>query len=118
MAGEYRAAGGTSDFGHTTPRWGLFEISAIVFKGRLKFAFTFNRTMRHQDMIQKWVAECRVTLTEMIRELMHLEPVPTLSDFPLLSLTEQQFCSMMERLNGMGISPFEVEEAYPCSNMQ
>jgi amino acid adenylation domain-containing protein len=118
MAGEYRAAGGTSDFGHTTPRWGLFEISAIVFKGRLKFAFTFNRTMRHQDLIQKWVAECRVTLTEMIRELMHLEPVPTLSDFPLLSLTEQQFCSMMERLNGMGISPFEVEEAYPCSNMQ
>jgi amino acid adenylation domain-containing protein len=118
MAGEYRAAGGTSDFGHTTPRWGLFEISAIVFKGRLKFAFTFNRTMKHQDLIQKWVAECRVTLTEMIRELMHLEPVPTLSDFPLLSLTEQQFCSMMERLNGMGISPFEVEDAYPCSNMQ
>jgi amino acid adenylation domain-containing protein len=118
MAGEYRAAGGTSDFGHTTPRWGLFEISAIVFKGRLKFAFTFNRTMKHQDLIHKWVAECRVTLTEMIRELMHLEPVPTLSDFPLLSLTEQQFCSMMERLNGMGILPFEVEEAYPCSNMQ
>jgi amino acid adenylation domain-containing protein len=118
MAGEYRAAGGTSDFGHTTPRWGLFEISAIVFKGRLKFAFTFNRTMKHQDLIQKWVAECRVTLTEMIRELMHLEPVPTLSDFPLLSLTEQQFCSMMARLKDMGISPFEVEEAYPCSNMQ
>lgn len=118
MAGEYRAAGGTSDFGHTTPRWGLFEISAVVFKGRLKFAFTFNRNMRHQDLIQRWVTECRITLTDMVRNLMLLEPIPTLSDFPLLSLTEERFQSMLNSLKGMGIMASDVEEAYPCSSMQ
>jgi amino acid adenylation domain-containing protein/non-ribosomal peptide synthase protein (TIGR01720 family) len=118
MAGEYRAAGGTSDFGHITPRWGLFEISAIVFKGRLKFAFTFNRHMRHQDLIHQWVDACRETLTSMIQGLVAREPSPTLSDFPLLSLTEDRFQSMLDSLKSMGIKPSEIEDAYPCSNMQ
>jgi hypothetical protein len=100
MAGEYRAAGGTSDFGHITPRWGLFEISAIVFKGRLKFAFTFNRHMRHQELIHKWVSECQKTLCSMIEGLVAREPAPTLSDFPLLSLTEDGFQSMLSCLQG------------------
>jgi amino acid adenylation domain-containing protein len=118
MAGEYRAAGGTSDFGHVTPRWGLFEISAIVFKGRLKFAFTFNRHMRHQGLIHQWVSECRDTLGTMIRGLVARTPMPTLSDFPLLLLTEDRFQSMLVKLKSMGITPPEIEDAYPCSNMQ
>jgi amino acid adenylation domain-containing protein len=118
MAGEYRAAGGTSDFGHITPRWGLFEISAIVFKGRLKFAFTFNRHMRHQELIHRWVSECRDTLDSMIKGLMARDPTPTLSDFPLLSLTEDRFEAMLTSLKSMGIMPAEIEDAYPCSNMQ
>lgn len=52
MAGETGKAGGTSDFGHETCRWGLFEISAFVFKGHLKVAFTFNNHMQHQDLVQ------------------------------------------------------------------
>lgn len=118
MAGEYRAAGGTSDFGHITPRWGLFEISAIVFKGHLKFAFTFNRHMQHQDLIQQWVAECRTTLTTMVHGLMAREPLPTLSDFPMLSLTEERFQAMLLSIQKMGISSTDIEDAYPCSNMQ
>lgn len=118
MAGEYRAAGGTSDFGHITPRWGLFEISAIVFKGRLKFAFTFNRHMRHQELIHRWVSECHDTLRDIIQALVAREPTPTLSDFPLLCLTGDRFQSMLSSLRSMGILSSEIEDAYPCSNMQ
>lgn len=118
MAGEYRAAGGTSDFGHITPRWGLFEISAIVFKGHLKFAFTFNRHMRNQNLISAWVSECRTTLENMIKGLLAREPMPTLSDFPLLSLAEKRFDSMLMSLAKIGVSPSDIEDAYPCSNMQ
>ncbi|KAH8712255.1 hypothetical protein GQ44DRAFT_829973 [Phaeosphaeriaceae sp. PMI808] len=118
MAGEYRAAGGISDFGHITPRWGLFEISAIVFKGRLKFAFTFNRHMRHQDLIQRWVSECHHTLSDMIQGLVTREPTPTLSDFPLISLNEDRFQSMLHSLKSMNITPSDIEDVYPCSNMQ
>jgi non-ribosomal peptide synthase protein (TIGR01720 family) len=118
MAGETREAGGTADVGREAPRFALFEISAIVFKGRLKFAFTFNKNMLHQDRIQQWVSQCRQCITAMIEELPTLAPTPTLSDFPLLSLTEERFQSMLQRLSKLGISPSEVESAYPCSSMQ
>ena len=118
MAGETREAGGTADVGHDAPRFGLFEISAIVFKGKLKFAFTFNRHMRHQERIKQWVSACHQTLTQMIKDLEVLVPTPTLSDFPLLSLTEKRFQSMLHRLSTLGIAATEIEDAYPCSNMQ
>lgn len=118
MAGETGKAGGTSDFGHQTCRWGLFEISAFVFKGHLKVAFTFNRNMQHQSLIQRWISECQTTISDMIRGLDALDPKPTLSDFPLLSLTEASFYSILNRLSGMGIHDTDVEDIYPCSSMQ
>ncbi|KAF2020287.1 acetyl-CoA synthetase-like protein [Aaosphaeria arxii CBS 175.79] len=118
MAGETREAGGTADVGHDAPRFGLFEISAIVFKGRLKFAFTFNRHMKHQESIQRWISECSQIFPQMINSLMELSPTPTLSDFPLLSLTDDRFQSMINRLANIGIPAAEIENAYPCSSMQ
>jgi hypothetical protein len=118
MAGETGKAGGTSDFGHETCRWGLFEVSAFVFKGHLKVAFTFNRHMQHQSLIQQWISECQLTISRMIKGLAALEPKPTLSDFPLLMLTEKSFYSMLTRFSAMGIRDTDVEDVYPCSSMQ
>lgn len=118
MAGETREAGGTADVGFEAPRFALFELSAIIFKGRLKFAFTFNRHMKHQERIQSWVLETQRTLEDMIRSLPTLGPTPTLSDFPLLSLTEDRFQSMLDRLSKLGILASDIEDAYPCSSMQ
>ncbi|KAJ4374877.1 hypothetical protein N0V83_001955 [Neocucurbitaria cava] len=118
MAGETGKAGGTSDFGHDTCRWGLFEISAFVFKGHLKVAFTFNRHMQHQDLIQQWISECQNTISKTIRELSLLDPKPTPSDFTLLSVTDESFYSMLDRLAGMGIKDSDVEDVYPCSSLQ
>ena len=118
MAGETGKAGGTSDFGHETCRWGLFEISAFVFKGHLKVAFTFNRHMQHQALVQQWISDCQTTISRMIQGLAVLEPKPTLSDFPLLTLTEESFYSMLARFSAMGIRETDVEDVYPCSSMQ
>ncbi|CAJ2506120.1 Uu.00g002500.m01.CDS01 [Anthostomella pinea] len=118
MAGETREAGGTADVGHDAPRISLFEVSAIVFKGCIKLAFTFNKNMQHQDKIQRWISECRQSITELIQTLPNLTPHPTLSDFPLLSLTEDRFQSMLQRLSHLGISPSVIEDSYPCSSMQ
>ncbi|KAF2873546.1 nonribosomal peptide synthase [Massariosphaeria phaeospora] len=118
MAGETREAGGTADVGFDAPRFGLFEVSAIVFKGRLKFAFTFNRHMHHQERIKNWVSECQHTFVQMIERLAVSPPTPTLSDYPLLCLTEERFQSMLQRLAKIGIPATAIEDAYPCSNMQ
>ncbi len=118
MAGETREAGATADFGRETPRFGLFEISAIIFQGRLRFAFTYNRNMLHQDKISQWIGKCETTLTEMTQKLSTMCPQLTLSDTPLLSLTEERFQSMLDRLSKLDISAASIEDIYPCSSMQ
>ncbi|KAI8938152.1 hypothetical protein NX059_005818 [Plenodomus lindquistii] len=118
MAGETGKSGGTSDFGHDTCRWGLLEISAFVFKNRLKVAFTYNRHMQHQELVQQWIEACQHTITQMVQALTVLEPKPTLSDFPLLSLPEEHFCRMIDQLSHMGIDQSNLEDVYPCSSMQ
>ncbi|ORY11754.1 nonribosomal peptide synthase [Clohesyomyces aquaticus] len=118
LAGETRAAGGTADVGDNAPRFALFEISAVVFKGSLRLAFTFNRQMLHQARIRQWVSDTRQVLLEMLQRLSSMPPEPTLSDFPLLTLTDIRFDLMLDRLGKIGISKTEVEAAYPSSSMQ
>ena len=120
MAGEARGAGGTADVGIGTPRFGLFEISAVVVNGRLRFSFTFNRHMKQQSGIQQWITRCKQTLRMMAESLTHVAPEATLSDFPLLSLTYDELKTITkERLPQLGISSIDdVEDVYPCSPIQ
>ena len=120
MAGEAHVGGGTADFGYNTPRFGLFEISAVIAQGKLRFSFTFNRYMRHQDRIREWISHCRQTVSDAANQLTNMKPQATLSDFPLLSLDYGSLKTMeTERLSQIGVSSIaEIEDAYPCSPMQ
>jgi len=120
IAGETRGAGGTADVGKDTPRFGLFEISAVIVQGKLRFAFTFNRQMHHQGKIAQWITTCQHMLGIMMTALAHTAPIQTLGDFPLLSMTYQDLDKLiMERLPKSGISNIgDVQEIYPCSSMQ
>lgn len=120
MAGEARGAGGKSDVGFDTPRFGLFEISAVVARGKLRYSFTFNRLMKHQPKITAWISTCQETLTSMPHNLAQMAWQPTLSDYPLLSLTYDRLTELLEsRLPSLGISDIgDVEEMYRCSQIQ
>ncbi|KAH8425870.1 nonribosomal peptide synthase Pes1 [Aspergillus melleus] len=120
MAGETGRGGGAADFGEETPRFALFETSALAVHGRLRFSFSFNRYMKHQDLIRNWVASCHDTLKYLGDKLQSLEPRPTLSSFPLLSLNYEELDTILSRkLPSVGIhSPDLVEDIYPCSRMQ
>lgn len=120
MAGEARGAGTTADVGHDTPRFGLFEISAVVVQGKLRFSFTFNRNMKHQDKISTWISACQDTMSAMAEALLNMEAQATPGDFPLLSLTNDSFNAIInDTLPTLGISRIDaVEDIYPCSSMQ
>lgn len=120
MAGEAHVGGEASDFAHATPRFGLFEISAVIVQGKLRFSFTFNRYMNHQQKIRRWISQCHQTISDASRQLLKISPQPTLSDFPLLSLTYDTLQTMQtEKLPQIGVHSMDaVEDAYPCSPMQ
>ncbi|KAL8760972.1 MAG: hypothetical protein Q9184_002869 [Pyrenodesmia sp. 2 TL-2023] len=120
MAGEFRGAGGIADVGFDTPRFGLFEISAVVAQGQLRFSFTFNKHMKHRDRINQWIDTCQDTLTTMPKVLTELAFQPTLSDYPLLSLSYESLEKLIkDRLPSLGISDIgNVEDIYCCSQIQ
>ena len=120
LAGEARAAGGRADVGHDTPRFGLFEISAVIAAGKLRFSFTFNKKMGHQEEIRSWISACRETLLTMPPEVAQMGYQPTLNDFPLLSLTYDDLEQLTtHRLPRVGINDIsDVEDIYRCSQIQ
>ncbi|KAJ5091869.1 hypothetical protein NUU61_006739 [Penicillium alfredii] len=120
MAGEAGQGSGAADFGRETPRFGLFEISAMVVASKLRFTFSFNKFMQHQSRIHGWVADCRQQLISLSEQLPSLQPRLTLSSFPLLSLNYENLEKMFsDKLPRLGInSPSLVEDIYPCSRMQ
>ena len=119
MAGEARGAGGIADVGYKTPRFGLFEISAVVAQDQLRFSFTFNRHMNHQKEIHSWIRRSEETLYLLANELAQMKPERTLSDFPHLALTHDRFQMMTDKLSYIGVPGLDaVEDIYPCSQMQ
>ncbi|KAL4741425.1 hypothetical protein BDV11DRAFT_168207 [Aspergillus similis] len=120
MAGETGQGGGASDFGEETPRFGLFEISALAVNGKLRFIFSFSKYMRHQERIRAWIANCGDVLRFLGKRLQTLAKRPTLSDYPMLSFTYPALESMLAKtLPRLGVDSTElIEDIYPCSRMQ
>ena len=119
MAGEARGAGDIADVGSKTPRFGLFEISAVVVQDRLRFSFTFNRQMSHQKEIRSWLRLSEENLSILATDLSDMKPERTLSDFPQLELTPERFKMMSEKLRQIGVPSLDaVEDIYPSPQMQ
>ncbi|KAI4198548.1 MAG: hypothetical protein LQ350_005207 [Teloschistes chrysophthalmus] len=113
MAGEARGAGGKADVGFDTPRFGLFEISAVVAKGKLRYSFTFNRHMLHQGRIVAWIDSCEEILSKMPQQLAQMTYRPTLTDFPLVDMTYPNLQQLLHKLD-----TGNVEDIYKCSQIQ
>ena len=48
--------------GPNTSGFAQFSINSIVRRGRLEFSFTFNKNVRHQERIERWIDACSNTL--------------------------------------------------------
>ncbi|KAF4968548.1 hypothetical protein FZEAL_10377 [Fusarium zealandicum] len=120
IAGEVKGATDGADIGPLTTCISLFEVSAVILKGSLRFSFVFNQNMNHQHEIRRWIASCEQSLGVLIESLSAMAPEPTLSDFPLLSLTYDRLRLLTEeKLPEAGVVSMDlVQDAYPCSPMQ
>lgn len=111
----------TTDVGIETSRMALFEISASVTGGCIQLVFMYNRWMKNQKGIRRWIAECQRTIEEIASNLAKIDtPQPTIADFPLLSLESySRLNRVLKALPSVGISSYgQVEDIYPCSSIQ
>ena len=120
MVGETREGGGAADYGRQTPRFALFEISAAVIEGQLRFTFSYGRSILHQDKVQTWLENCQMLLEALPHQLLAAPPTKTVSDFPMLKMNHDQLEHIESGiLPRYGITSLHaVEDMYPCTRMQ
>lgn len=121
---EPRVGGGgfeTADMGPDTPRMGLIDVSASVHEGHTSsLNFAYSKKIRHASRILDWVRKCEETLLELSEVLPSQSRELTLSDVPLLALTQADLWQLTHtRLPGIGVQSLDhVEDIYPCSSIQ
>ena len=93
-----------------------FEVSAIVHQGQIRFDFVFNRHLKSQERVLKWITRCRESLQEAAERLVQKEQRYTLSDFPLLSPHFKGLNSIIAEV--LPQLPSRNTDIYPCSAMQ
>ncbi|KFA54459.1 hypothetical protein S40293_07999 [Stachybotrys chartarum IBT 40293] len=108
-----------SDIGKTVPRLSLIEISAAIRGGNLKFSFSFNRHMKLQNSIRKWMTLCRDSIHRIVEKLSQASNEPTMADFPLLPLAFDGISQLKQKLPQLGVASLnDLEAVYPCSPVQ
>ncbi|KAK3360589.1 non-ribosomal peptide synthetase [Lasiosphaeria hispida] len=122
MAGEAHTGSPTADFGHAAQRFALFEISAVIVNGALRFGFAWNRRMRHHERIGQWLTSCQQTLADAASTLPVLEHKFTIGDLPLLPRISPEDLHAFEKdklpvLAGHS-GWHNVEDIYPTSPIQ
>jgi amino acid adenylation domain-containing protein/non-ribosomal peptide synthase protein (TIGR01720 family) len=122
MAGEAHPGSPTADFGHAATRFSLFEISAVIVHGALRFGFAWNGGMQHQERIREWVVACRDVLTEAAVTLPKLGAKITGSDLELLPDITPADLDTFERTQLSALSRERgwdaIEDIYPASPIQ
>jgi amino acid adenylation domain-containing protein/non-ribosomal peptide synthase protein (TIGR01720 family) len=122
MAGEAHPGSPTADFGSAARRFALFEISAVIVRGALRFSFAWNRGMEHQTEIREWISACSNLLEEAAATLPRLGRKITASDFVLLPDLTPTDLDAFERsklpalTDGRGWEA--IEDMYPNSPIQ
>lgn len=108
------------DFGADVTRMALIEISVVVIHGIAQCSVKYNRGMKHQEAITRWVQAWQECLSTIAPQLATMGREHTLSDFPLLSMTYQNLEKLKkEVLPDIGLTTLsDIEDIYPCSPMQ
>ena len=108
------------DIGRDVPRFALFEISASVTHGNIKIDFSYNKNMKRQAKIRRWVnIECKRMLEDAAKRLVQLKSEQTLCSFPLLPLAYNGIAQLVEKLPLLGVRSLEeIEDVYPTSPIQ
>lgn len=105
--------------GSEIQRFMLIEITAEVVDGRMQFQFLYNKHVRHQKEISKWISRLLETIKHVISLLVVAEQRFSPSDFPLMSYNYSELTELVEtRLPQHGINKQNVEDIYPCTPMQ
>jgi amino acid adenylation domain-containing protein/non-ribosomal peptide synthase protein (TIGR01720 family) len=101
------------------PRFALIDVTASVTNGCLNIAFVYNKNLKNQDRLGRWIESCQNILQE-VPNILQKGRRLTVSDFPLLQqISNDQFQDLLLQISRQfDVSASDIEDIYPCSHIQ
>ncbi|KAK8042611.1 hypothetical protein PG994_013094 [Apiospora phragmitis] len=113
---------GVADAAEDMDRFALIVVTTTVVHSTIKFSFAYNRYMRQgSELLRNWEYNCKTVLEDAASSLPHIQPLLTLSDFPLLPVTYDELDELVsDELPRHQVTtiPNCIQDIYPCSPMQ
>ena len=117
--GTGQSVNSASDIGLDVPRYSLIEISAAIVNGSMSMSISYNKSMKKQGSIHRWIGDCKGIICQVSQVSSQKRTTPSLADFRLLPLTYNGIDQIIRSLQNAGITSFDnIEDIYPCSSMQ
>ncbi|KAJ1327937.1 fumiquinazoline F synthetase [Microdochium nivale] len=109
----------TSDIGTDVGRISIFDVSACINNGEVRFKFVYHNNSYHQDLIKTWIRRCEKLLVEGIKRHQLKFTDFALTDIPHVDADYEG----LRRLNksilpGLHLTPPEIEDIYPVTITQ
>uniref|UniRef100_A0A8H7NMW1 Carrier domain-containing protein n=1 Tax=Bionectria ochroleuca TaxID=29856 RepID=A0A8H7NMW1_BIOOC len=108
-----------SDVGPELPASALFSIDVSIVDDLIKFSFSWNRHISHQQLIRDWVARVVPSTQTLCRSLLALKPSLTIADYEFLDLDYKSLDELQNRILPSLKSELATtfSDIYPCSPM-
>ncbi|KAL4967242.1 uncharacterized protein BDV14DRAFT_198344 [Aspergillus stella-maris] len=118
---EPLAVGDVSHVDMQATRSALFDITASLEDGQLRFQFEYPEGTARVSQVETWINQCQDLVIAAADALCQLPSTPTLADYPLLAIDDYvalddliQYC-----VSHLGLSSAsEIQSIYPCAPMQ
>uniref|UniRef100_A0A8H7K5F9 Carrier domain-containing protein n=1 Tax=Bionectria ochroleuca TaxID=29856 RepID=A0A8H7K5F9_BIOOC len=100
-------------------RFALFDFNVAIERGSASISVLYDKNMKHHDRIEAWISQYEKTLLEIAQTLPGRPMEWTLSDFPLAFTSNDDLRVFQQNvLPGLGLTPGDVEDCFPCSDLQ
>jgi acyl carrier protein len=108
------------DLSMELPRFSLFAVEAGVSDGKLNMELIYNRHIRHQDRVLRWVETCLETLRTIAETFPHNLQKVSLYQFPRFSGSYDELDRLAQvALSHCGLSTLDsISDLSPASPMQ
>ncbi|EEQ35622.1 peptide synthetase [Microsporum canis CBS 113480] len=107
------------DVGPAVRRYSLFDINAYIVNGRANFTFSFNKKMKHIELVGDWLHNFTQCLRTLPQKLMATDFTLTRSDYPLLPVSYVALDALQaHKIPQLGLSLADIEDIYACSPLQ
>ncbi|KAL4901150.1 hypothetical protein BDW74DRAFT_182005 [Aspergillus multicolor] len=109
----------TSSTGEKVRRGCVFNVDVLASQDELRINFKFNCHMKNQHKVHEWAQAYLSSINAMGTDLSTAPSVFTVTDFPLLHLTQETLTTLQDDvLPKAGVKPELVDDIYPCSPIQ